>query len=257
MGRFHPIEERVALAARHGYAGVGLWVSHYAKLEDEGLAPGLLRDLLDEHGVTLAEIEVIPGLGADGEGGERARELEAVAWRMADEFGCRYLQVIGPSHLPVVQAGAAFGALCDRAADHGLVVGLEFLPFSDVVSVHDARRIVEAAARPNGGVCLDVWHHVRGADDLAAIAALPGEMITGLQMNDGPLVPENPDYYTDCLENRRAPGDGQFDLAAFVATVRATGTTVPWSVEIPSTASWADPEPHVAAAAQGMRRLLA
>jgi sugar phosphate isomerase/epimerase len=257
MGRFHPIEEPIALAARHGYAGVGLWVSHYAKLEDEGMAPGVLRDLLDEHDVSLAEIEVIPGLGADGEGGERARELEAVAWRMADEFGCRYLQVIGPSHLPVAEAGRAFGALCDRAADHGLVVGLEFLPFTDVVSVHDARRIVEAADRSNGGVCLDVWHHVRGADDLAAIADLPAELITGLQMNDGPLVPENPDYYTDCLENRRAPGEGQFDLAAFVAAVRSTGTRVPWSVEIPSTAAWADPEPHVASAAAGMRRLLA
>lgn len=256
MARFHPIEERIALAARHGFAGVGLWASHYARLEDDGMAPGMLRDLLDEHGVVLAEIEVIPGLGAQGPGGERARELEEIAWRMADEFGCRYLQVIGPSELPVAQAGEAFGSLCDRAADHGLVVGLEFLPFTDIVSVHDARRVVEAAARPNGGICLDVWHHVRGANDLDAIAALPGELITGLQMNDGSRVPENPDYYTDCLENRRAPGQGEFDLEAFVAAVRGTGTRVPWSVEIPSTAAWADPEPHIAASAAGMRRLL-
>jgi len=256
MSRFHPIEERIALAAQYGYAGIGLWVNHYAQLENDAMAPAMLRDLLDEHGVVLAEIEVIPGLGADGNGGERARELEAIAWRIADEFGCRYLQVIGPSELPVHDAGRAFGALCDRAADHGLVVGLEFLPFTDVIDVHDARRIVEAADRPNGGVCLDVWHHVRGANDLDAIAALPGELITGIQMNDGPLVPVNPDYYTDCLENRQPPGTGDFDLTAFVAAVRATGTRVPWSVEIPSVASWADPEPHIAAAAHGMRGLL-
>lgn len=256
MSRFHDIEERVALAARHGFAGIGLWVSHYAQLEREGWTPGALRELLDSHGVLLAEIEVIPGLGADGQGGDRAAELEKIAWRIADDFGCRYLQVIGPSELPIDEAGRAFGALCDRAADHGLVVGLEFLPFTDVVSVHDARRIVEAAGRPNGGVCLDVWHHVRGANDLEAIAALPGELITGLQMNDGATVPEHPDYYTDCLENRRPPGQGEFALAEFVAAVKATGTTVPWSVEIPSTTSWADPEPGVAASAVGMRRLL-
>jgi len=257
MGRFHPIEERIAMAARHGYAGIGLWVGHYARLEDEGVAPGMVRDLLDEHGVVLAEIEVIPGLGADGAGGERARELEAIAWRMADAFGCRYLQVIGPSDRPVTEAGRAFGALCDRAADHGLVVGLEFLPFTDIVDVHHARRIVEAADRPNGGVCLDVWHHVRGAADLDAIAALPGALITGIQMNDGPVIPENPDYYTDCLENRRPPGAGEFDLARIVEVIRSTGTRVPWSVEIPSTGSWADPEPFVAEAAAGMRHLLA
>ncbi len=256
MARFHPIEERVAMAARHGYAGIGLWVSHYAQLEQQGWSADALRDLLDEHGVLLAEIEVIPGLGGDGPGGERARDLEAIAWRIADAFGCRYLQVIGPSELPVAEAGRAFAALCDRAADHGLVVGLEFLPFTDVVSVHDARRIVEAADRPNGGICLDVWHHVRGSNDLAGIAALPGELITGLQMNDGPKVPEHPDYYTDCLENRRPPGQGEFALDEFVATVRATGTTVPWSVEIPSTESWADPEPFIAAAARGMRSVL-
>ena len=83
----------------------------------------------------------------------------------------------------------AFAALCDRAADHGLVVGLEFVPFTDIVSVHDARRIVEEADRPNGGVCVDIWHHERGARDLAGIAALPGELITGIQLNDGALTP--------------------------------------------------------------------
>jgi sugar phosphate isomerase/epimerase len=257
LSRFHPIEERIALAAHYGFAGIGLWVGHYAQLEDEGWAPGQLRDLLDEHGVLLAEIEVIPGLGADGQGDGRAGELEALAWRMADEFNCRYLQVIGPAQRPPDEAARAFGSLCDRAADHGLVVGLEFLPFTDIVSVHDARRIVETAARPNGGVCLDVWHHVRGANDLEAIAALPGELITGIQMNDGSLVPEHPDYYQDCLENRRAPGAGEFDLPAFVAAVRSTGTQVPWSVEIPSLGAWANPEPYVAASAQGMREVLA
>jgi sugar phosphate isomerase/epimerase len=244
LGRQHPIDERIRLAAANGFAGIGLYTGHYRALEESGDAPGRLRELLDEHDLVLAEIEVVPGLGADGSGGEAAAEVESVAWRMADEFGSRYLQCIGPSALPVADAGRAFGALCDRAADHGLVVGLEFLPFTDVVTVHDARAIVEAAARPNGGVCVDIWHHERGANDLRAIRELPAELIVGVQMSDGPRRPVDPDYYTD------------FDVAGFVGALRDAGSTVSWSLEVCSAAGWADPEPHVRRIADGMRAAL-
>jgi sugar phosphate isomerase/epimerase len=256
LAREHPIDERVALAAAHGFTSIGLYVGHYAQLERDGFAPGGLLELLDEHGVRLAEIEVVPGLGRDGEGGERAAGIEATAWRMADAFGCRYLQVIGPAAAPLSDAAAAFGGVCDRAADHGLVVGLEFLPFTDIVSVHDARAIVETADRPNGGICVDIWHHERGARDLPAIAALPPELVTGVQLNDGTRVPEDPEYYTDCLRNRRAPGDGEFEFAAFLQALVRAGVTVPWSLEVCSSSGWADAPAHVARIAAGMRRFV-
>jgi sugar phosphate isomerase/epimerase len=239
LPRAHPIHDRVRLAAAAGFDGIGLYVGNYAQLEADGFAPHGLRDLLAEHSMRLREIEVIPGLGLGAE------TREAIAWRMADEFGCRYVQVIGPSGPDIAAAGRIFGALCDRAADHGLVVGLEFVPFTDIVTVDDARRIVEAADRPNGGICVDIWHHERGLRDLAAIAALPGELITGIQLSDGTRVPQEPDYYTDCLANRCAPGDGEFDFAGFLDAVTSTGTTAPWSLEVCSTAGWADPERHV------------
>ena len=255
LAREFPIEDRVHLAAANGFAGIGLYIGYYQRLEAEGLSPAALRELLARHGICLAEIEVIPGLGADGAGGERAAEMEATAFRMADEFGCRYMQVIGPAALPIAEAARAFAAMCDRAADHGLVVGLEFLPFTDIVTVHDARAIVEAAARPNGGICVDIWHHERGARDLAAIAALPGELITGIQINDGARVPVEPDYYTDCLANRVAPGAGEFDVAGFIEAVRSTGTQVPMSLEVCNAEGWREPERHVRAIADGMRSL--
>lgn len=255
LARQHPIHERVALAARHGFAGIGLYLGHYRQLEADGFAPGGLRDLLDEHGVCLAEIEVVRGLGADGPGGPAVADDEAVAFRMAEEFGCRYLQVIGPGGASVAEAGRAYGALCDRAADHGLVVGIEFLPFTDITSVVDARAIVEAAGRPNGGICVDIWHHERGLRSLAAISELPGEMITAIQFSDGTIQPAIEDYYSDCLVSRRPPGQGEFDLVGFLETVRATGTTVPIGLEVCSEWGWAHPDEHVAAIAAGMAAL--
>lgn len=256
LEREQPIVQRIELAAKAGFAGIGMFVGQYAALEADGFAPNGLRDLLDGHGVCLAEIEVVPGLGQDGSGNGAAAEVEAIGWRMADEFGCRYMQVIGPAALPIAEAGRAYAALADRAADHDLVLGLEFLPFTDIVTIHDALRIIEAADRPNAGMCVDIWHLTRGELDLAAVAGMPGEMITGIQMSDGTRVPENPDYYTDCLTNRVAPGDGEFDVAGFVAAVRSTGTTAPWALEVCSAAGWADPVGHVARIADGMRRFL-
>ena len=256
LEREQPIVQRVELAAAAGFAGIGMFVGQYAALEEEGFAPNGLRELLDGHGLCLAEIEVVPGLGADGSGGDRAGEVEAIGWRMADAFDCRYMQVIGPAEMSIADAGRAYAALADRAADHDLVLGLEFLPFTDIVTIHDARRIIEAADRPNAGMCVDIWHHTRSDPDLAAIAALPGAMITGIQMSDGTLTPQNPDYYTDCLTNRVAPGDGEFDVAGFVAAIRSTGTNVPWAMEVCSASGWADPVGHVARIAEGMRRYL-
>lgn len=253
LSRQHPIVDRVALAAANGFSSIGLYVGQYAQLETDGFAPNGLSELLEEHGVRLAEIEVIPGLGRDGEGGERAALMENTAFRMADAFGCRYLQVIG-SGGSLAEAARAFGSLCDRAGDHGLVLGLEFLPFTDIVSVTDARRIVEAADRPNGGICVDVWHHERGARDLAAIAALPAELITGIQLSDGAHVPIEADYYTDCLANRVALGDGEFDLDGFFTAIAGAGAGVPCSAEVCSATGWADASGHVSAIAAGMRR---
>ena len=255
LSPMHDIEERVRLASENGFSGIGLYVGQYIELEKSGFAPHGLDELLNQYGVCLAEIEVVSGLGIDGTGGEKAQQFEAAAWRIADHFGSRYLQAIGPGgELP--DAARAFGSLCDRAADHGLVVGLEFLPFTDTRTVHDARRIVETADRRNGGICVDIWHHERGARDLQAIADLPGELITGVQLNDGTLIPENPDYYRDCLDNRRAPGDGEFDVTGLVAALRLTKTNIPWSLEAPSKWGWQNPVAHITALAVGMRKFL-
>jgi sugar phosphate isomerase/epimerase len=176
---------------------------------------------------------------------------------MADEFGCRYLQAIGPYEGTLDDAARAFGALCDRAADHGLVVGIEFLPFTNIYNATDAMAIVERAGRANGGLCVDIWHHERGSRDLDLIRAVPGDRVMAIQMNDGPVLPTLPDYVQDCLQYRVPPGDGEFDVAGFVSVLQDIGSQVPWSMEVCNEAAGnADPAGHARRCAEGMRRFL-
>lgn len=257
LGRDHPIEDRIEAAAAAGFAGIGLYVGQYRTLLESGMSPGRLADLLAASNLCLAEIEVLAGW-ATPRPSDAYWEMESVVWDLVDGFQSRYVQAIGPYEGTLAEASEHFGALCDRAADHGAVVGLEFLPFTNIVDAADALAIVERAGRPNGGVCVDIWHHARGANDLDLVRAIPPELITGIQMSDGPALPVLDDYKDDCLRHRVPPGEGDFDAATFVSTLIDMGIALPWSLEVCNDDVWGRPAgDHVRRAADGMRSVLA
>ncbi len=228
-----PFEERVAAASAAGFAGMGMYLGGYRDLKAQGWTARRVGDVLADHGLVLAELEAVRIWPTEAEGARQAGFFD-LAWELADELGVRYLQAIG-SPL-VVPTPAEFGELCDRAGAHGLCVGIEYLPFTAVADARTALTVATTADRPNGGVCVDSWHHQRGARDLAQIAAIPGDRIMAIQLNDGTLAPEDPqlDYRSDCLINRTAPGEGEFDLVSLVRLLQASGTVAPISIEAPS-----------------------
>ena len=260
LGRHHPIDDRVAVAAAAGYDGIGLYIGDWVRLRDADRL-GELDEALAEYEMPLCDIEVLRGWGTVGLLDQTYAASEEAAWAMADRYGCRYIQAIGDVSDDPGQAAAAFGALCDRAADHGLVVGLEFLPFTNVYDADDGRRIVEEANRANGGLCVDIWHHTRGANDVEQLRRLSPQHVTGIQMSDGPLTPTDPtDYVQDCLRYRVPPGEGEMNAVGFVTELLRIGANVPWQLEVCNDDVWEQSgEPalrHARAAAEGMRTVL-
>ena len=257
--RFGDFDERVSAAAAAGFAGIGLFAPEYERLRDEeGRSAKDIGRQLEDHGLVLAEIETVHGWASSGEAADECRRREALAYELADELGVRYLQAIGPYEGTISEAATAFGELCDRAAAHGLLVGIEWLPYTNIATAADARAIVEAADRPNGGYCADIWHHRRGADDDSMITALPADRVFAVQMNDGPRRPQLDDYKRDCLANRVPPGEGELDCADFVRLLQSVGVRAPISLEVCSTELWAAPAPEAATrAADAMRAVLA
>jgi sugar phosphate isomerase/epimerase len=256
LDRNHPLDDRIAAAAAAGFAGIGLYAGQFIGLRSGGFTIGELRDLLDASGVCLAEIEVLAGWGA-ATPTETYWDFESVVWELVDAFESRYVQAIGPYEGSVAAAAERFGAVCDRAADHGAVVGLEFLPFTNIVDAADALAIVESADRPNGGLCVDIWHHARGANDLDLIRSIPPELVLAVQMSDGPATPTLADYKDDCLRHRVPPGQGEFGAVEFVRTIIDLGVDVPWSLEVCNDDAWGHlDDGHVRRIADGMRAVL-
>jgi sugar phosphate isomerase/epimerase len=236
LGRFRPFEERVRAAAEAGFAAMGLYVGDYERLRAEGARDADLRAVLGQHGLRVVEIEALRGWSATG--AERAAYLQAErsAFAMSDVLGPgHHVQVIGPYTGTLDHAAEAFAGVCDRAAEHGLAAAIEFLPeMSNIPDAATAMQIVTRAGRANGGICLDCWHHFRGANDDDMLRAIPAEAIFTVQLDDGPQQRVDPDYYTDCTRHRNVPGDGEFDLAGFLRLVREMGVCLPLSVEVMS-----------------------
>ena len=256
LDRNHPIGDRIEHAGAAGFAGIGLYAGQFIRLRESGFTITELRDLLDAAGVCLAEIEVLAGWGS-ATPPDAYWAFEETVWELVEAFESRYVQAIGPYDGSIADAADRFGAVCDRAADRGAVVGLEFLPFTNIVDAADALAIVEQADRPNGGVCVDIWHHARGANDLDLIRAIPPELVVAVQMSDGPATPTLADYKDDCLRHRVPPGEGDFGAVEFVRTLIEMGVDVPWSLEVCNDEVWGRPgADHVQHAADGMRRVL-
>jgi sugar phosphate isomerase/epimerase len=259
--RFGGFDGRVEAAAAAGYAGIGLYIDEYRRLRDEeGRTAVDIGRQLEDHGLVLSDIEVVSGWASSDEAATaECHRLEQLAYELADGAGCRYLQAIGPYDGTPGQAGTSFGELCDRAGAHGLLVGIEWLPFTNIGTAADAAEIVTAADRPNAGYCADIWHHRRGADDDSLIRALPADRIFAVQMNDGPRARVAlEEYKADCLANRVPPGEGELDCVGFVRLLAEIGVTCPISLEVCSTELWAvSPAEAARRSADGMRAVLA
>ena len=264
LERNHPLDDRARAAGAAGFEGIGLFAGQYRQLLADGWSAARVHDLLDEAGVSIMEAEALSGWGARHPSDDYL-QFEQFLWDMVDEFDVPYVQAIGPVDIGAdgtfTEAAVRFGQLCDRAAVHGATVGLEFLPFTNIVDAADALAVVEGAGRANGGVCVDVWHHVRGANDLDLIRRLPTELIAAVQMSDGPVAPASPDdiadYKDDCLRHRVPPGQGTFDVDGFVTALLDLGVDLPWDLEVCNDAAWGRPAAeHVTACAVGMRSVL-
>lgn len=175
-------------------------------------------DVFDISGITISE-------DADAslaEAGESAR--------FAAGIGAQWVQ----TRVPVVTDAVidTYRRCAEAVATSGCGVALEFSPFTDVNSLDRARDLLHAVrdAAPVQGICVDSWHLDRGGDGWGALDRLPLDELAYVQLDDA--LPASSDLRADTLNRRALPGDGELDLAGFLAAFRAKGYTGVLSVEV-------------------------
>lgn len=116
---------------------------------------------------------------------------------------------------------ATLARYCEEAALAGVQIGLEFVPFSSVKSLRDARAVFASVGAPNLRYIIDPLHLARSGGQPDEVHEL-GNSIAVLQLCDAKVLshPASDEDLRDEARNRRLfPGDGELPLRALLSHV--------------------------------------
>jgi sugar phosphate isomerase/epimerase len=263
-----PLLDRLKPARAAGYAGVSVLPYEIEQLRAEGLRDADIRARVEDAGLAISELDAITTwLPGEEPPATFPADLAAALRDNTPERVCAMGESIGARSVTIVEyygatpgtdaAAEAFAAACDVAARHGLLLQLEFLPWTGIADLSTAWDIVRVADRANGGLLVDSWHVYRSGSTLEQLARVPGDKIVYVQLDDAPATPER-DLADETQHRRLVPGRGDLDLVGLVRTLDRVGYRGPYGVEVFSDELVRRPVADVAAeTADATRRVLA
>ena len=226
---------RVEAAARAGFTAMGFWHSDIAEtLKTYSLRE--MRSILDDNGITHVEVEWLLDWFCTDQRRMTSDQTRELLLDAAEALRADHIKIgdLGNDCADVPQMTEEFAVLCRQAAERGTNVLFEMLPaaFSRAPSLDQVLAICHGAGASNGGIMLDNLHLQRTATAPADIVHKIGRNIPlAVEINDGSLA--TPVNLVDSVVNKRLlPGDGEFDIAAFLQAVWTQGYDGPIGVEV-------------------------
>jgi sugar phosphate isomerase/epimerase len=228
--------DRCAEARRVGFQGLGLWhadIEH--QLQTRSLAE--MKQIFDDAGLKYLQVEfladffVLPGEPARAESDARRKLL----FDTAAAFDAHHIKVGNIPGTPCEpgRLTESFAQLCQEAAEHTAAkVVYEFMPFDVNVNTLDAAiELVTGAGAANGGLAIDTWHCAKIGISPEDLRRIPPQYFTWVELSDGQRQ-NMPDLVDETVNHRRLPGEGEFDILAYVQVCREVGYPGPWGVEV-------------------------
>jgi sugar phosphate isomerase/epimerase len=209
----------LAIAAQAGFSSLGL--------RTRPAVPGGVAYPMDRDAALLRETRA-----AIADTGVRVTSIEQVSL---------YADTTVDTLRPMLEAGAAIGAtrvlcsgddedlavvtarfaqLCEAAAEFGLTVDLEFMPFRALKTLQQARDVILRSGAANAAIAVDALHLMRSGGSPADLAAVDPRLIGCLQLCDAPAAPPPPgELAAEAREGRLAPGEGGLPLRAILDAI--------------------------------------
>jgi sugar phosphate isomerase/epimerase len=243
----------VEMAARIGYAAVGLRLhpafpgSPFYEIPVGSTLMRAMRTALADSGLSVHDIEFVV-IDAAFDPASLKPVLDSAAG-----LGARRLSV-GGDDADDARLTAKFAAVCDLAANVGVGVDIEPMPWRTIGALPAAANVVREAGRANGAVLVDALHLSRSGGVPEDLRALPREAIRSVQLCDAPAArPATTDaLIKEARGGRLLPGDGDLPLGRLLAALPDHAVL---SVEVPN--SGHPPELHARRAYEATRRIMA
>ena len=228
--------DRCEEAAKVGFAGIGIWHADLEHvLETHTLAE--MKATFDDAGLRHLELEFLMDWFVDP-GDERRAASDEQRHLLFDAAA-----VLEPHHIkvgnipatpaPLEQVTQRFAELCAEAAEHhAATIAYEIMPFDpNVRTLDDVITVAAGAGAPNGGIAIDTWHMGKLGIAPEELRRIPLEHLAWVELSDGQRE-DMPDPVDETINHRRLPGEGEFDVAAYVDVCRDMGYPGPWGVEV-------------------------
>jgi len=216
-----------------GYDAIGLRIINpgFSGAQDYDLVKDRLlykstRNALLETGIVISDIELAKiDDGLDVSAYEPA--LEAAA-----SLGAKNVTTsVWTKNLDF--AKEQFIKLCDIAARFGMNVNLEFVTWSEIKGLCDARPFLAECKKTNAGILLDTLHFYRSRVDMKTLRSCPSDLFNVVHICDAPLeIPEKEEdlVYTGRCE-RDYPGEGAIPISDILSLMRKD--TI-YAIELPN-----------------------
>ena len=235
-----PLADDIAGYADGGCNAIEVWLT---KLEKhlESSTVDATKQLLADRGVVPVAAAYQGGLLlSQGEARQLAFDHYKKRLDLCQQFGIRTLLLVADFAQSVDEQalGRAIVSLAQAAqwaAAFDVRLGLEFRGTDAFcTNLETALLLVEQCGEPNVGVCLDAFHYYKGPSKPEDLDSLTRENLAHVQLCDVPGVPR--ELMTD--SDRVFPGEGDFQLAPIVATLKRIGYDGGVSLEMMNPAVW-------------------
>ena len=228
--------DRCEEAAKVGFAGIGIW---HADLEHvlETHTLEEMKAIFDDAGLRHLELEFLMDWFVDP--GDERRTASDQQRRLLFDAAA----VLEPHHIkignipatpaPLEKVTERFAELCaDAAEHHAATIAYEIMPFDpNVRTLDDVIAVAAGAGAPNGGIAIDTWHMGKLGIAPDELRRIPLAHLAWVELSDGQRE-DMPDPVDETINHRRLPGEGEFDVAAYVDVCRDMGYPGPWGVEV-------------------------
>jgi sugar phosphate isomerase/epimerase len=231
----HEFRHRVEIAAKAGFSAMGFW---HADLIENRQRHGFreMKQILSDNGIVVIEVEWLLDWYCTDHRRVASDGIRRLLLDAAEELGACHIKIsdLGNDCAELPQMTEEFGRLCREAAERGTRVLFEMLPaaFSRLPSLDQVLSLCRGSGAKNGGIMLDNLHLQRiGAAPEDIVRKIGREIPLGVEINDGMLA--TPRNFLDSVVNKRLlPGDGEFDIAAFLHALWTQGYDGPIGVEV-------------------------
>jgi sugar phosphate isomerase/epimerase len=225
--------EAVRAASAAGFTSLGLRLAAIPgsgvdnELIDNAANRRELRQVMDDSGVRLLDAELFRFSPADG-----VPTPEEAMFAAACELGARFVGVIS-YEADLGRAADLLGRLAGRAQEYGLSCLLEFMGFSGIKTLADARTVVDRSGAANAHLLVDTLHVARTGTSIDELARLEPRYFPMAQICDaasGSVERDPVKARTEAVSARLDPGAGVLPLTD---VIRALPPAIPLSVEVP------------------------